>query len=66
MFAVYCPEHDAEVLLSQRRVKRLVNVEPGVIAVELVCYDGQLLTVLTGARVTEASQAGAARDEAAA
>lgn len=51
MFAVYCPRHDSEVLLGLSRIKRMVNIQPGVIAVELVCHDGEVLTVLTGARM---------------
>ncbi|MGH3466884.1 MAG: hypothetical protein ACRDQF_04010 [Thermocrispum sp.] len=56
MFKVYCPQHGSDVLLGLRRIKRVVNVEPGVIEVELICYDGQVLTLVTGSRATEAGR----------
>jgi len=47
MFAVYCPRHGTEVLLDERRIRGLTNVE-GAILVELECYDGELILLVTG------------------
>ncbi|SNR52581.1 hypothetical protein SAMN06265360_108177 [Haloechinothrix alba] len=52
MFTVYCPRHQANVLLGFRRIRRVINVSPGVIAVQLVCHDGAVLELLTGSRVS--------------
>ncbi|MGI8692538.1 MAG: hypothetical protein ACR2JK_06500 [Geodermatophilaceae bacterium] len=50
MFAVHCPQHGSQVLLDVRRVTRLTNLGDGVIAVELTCYDGEHLFLMTGSR----------------
>ena len=50
MFAVHCPQHGSKVLLDVRRVTRLTNLGDGVIAVELRCYDGEHLFLMTGSR----------------
>ena len=52
MYLVYCPRHGRRVLLGLSRIRRLVNLSPGVIAVELQCYDGELLLLLAGSQVT--------------
>ena len=47
MFVAFCPLHDCEVLLGLSRIRNLANLAPGVLALELECYDGQRLAVLT-------------------
>lgn len=44
------PLHGCDVLLSLSCLRSMDNLAPGVIAVELECYDGQRLIVLTGAQ----------------
>ncbi|MDV6013411.1 hypothetical protein [Haloechinothrix sp. LS1_15] len=56
MFSVYCPQHDANVLLGFRRLIRAINVAPGVIALQFRCYDGVVVELLTGARVGAAAE----------
>lgn len=51
MFPVYCPQHDSTVLLGLSRMRRMVNLEPGVILLEFTCYDGEVVGLLTGSRV---------------
>ena len=48
MFAPYCPVHGCKVLLTAKEVRSVANLAPGVIAVELECYDGERLFLLTG------------------
>jgi len=55
VFVVFCPLHDCEVLLSLSRVRHLANLAPGVLALELECYDGQRLALLTGKQVETAT-----------
>ncbi|MQA64194.1 MAG: hypothetical protein GEU86_22685 [Actinophytocola sp.] len=50
MFKVYCPRHGSDVLLGYGRVRQVINVRPGVIVVELRCYDGEIVRLLTGSR----------------
>lgn len=57
MFAVHCPRHGAQVLLDIRRVTGLTNLSDGLIAVELTCYDGEPLVLVTGSRVAADRQA---------
>jgi hypothetical protein len=49
MLALYCPRHGHEVLLGASRLIRLVNLGHGLILTEARCYDGELLTAITGA-----------------
>jgi hypothetical protein len=56
MYYVYCPTHDAKVLLFHDQVRGIVNSEDG-IAVHLECYDGTAL-------VWEVERAGRARSTA--
>jgi hypothetical protein len=56
----YCPLHGCQVLLGLTGVRRLTNLAPGVLALELECYDGQQLVVLTGKHVTTADEPGPA------
>jgi hypothetical protein len=64
MFSVYCPRHGANVLLGFRRLVHVVNVAPGVIALQFRCYDGEVVELLTGARVGAAGEASPAPDTA--
>lgn len=52
MFTVYCPQHGSKVLLGLSRLRRMINLEPGVILLEFTCYDGEVVQLLTGARVS--------------
>ncbi len=54
MFAPYCPRHGCQVLLTTSRIRNLSNLGEGVIALELECYDGQLLLLLTGSTLNTA------------
>lgn len=56
MFAVFCPRHGCKVLLGPQRIRAVRNLGPGIVAVELTCFDGEELVVLTGARVTEGAE----------
>jgi hypothetical protein len=56
----YCPLHGCQVLLGLTCIRRLANLAPGVFALELECYDGQQLVVLTGKRVTTGGEPGPA------
>ncbi|PZS33572.1 MAG: hypothetical protein DLM59_06375 [Pseudonocardiales bacterium] len=47
MFSAYCPRHGSEVLFGERRIRRLQNID-GVILVEVECYDGERITIVTG------------------
>ena len=47
MFTVHCPAHGCEVLLSDRRVERLVEVDAG-IRVDWICWCGERGSLLTG------------------
>ncbi len=51
MFPVYCPRHGSTVLLGMSSMRRMVNVEPGVILLEFTCYDGEVVRLLTGRHV---------------
>ncbi|WP_017599254.1 hypothetical protein [Nocardiopsis lucentensis] len=53
MFDVYCPDCGMTTLLGPRRVLAMHNTEPGVITVELLCYDGHRVTLVTGKRADE-------------
>lgn len=50
MFKIYCPRHGSDVLLGFSRVQKMINVRPGVIVVELRCYDGEVIRMVTGSR----------------
>lgn len=52
MLAVHCPRHGGTVLLGPGRITGIHNLATGVMVVELRCYDGTPLTLLTGAGVT--------------
>ena len=52
MFVAFCPLHGCDVLLGPRRLRSLVTLASGVLAVKLQCYDGTTLLVLTGTQVT--------------
>jgi hypothetical protein len=56
MFAAYCPRHGAEVLLTERRIRRLRNTDHGIV-LELECYDGERLVIVTGRRAGRARTA---------
>jgi len=52
MFAVYCPTHQAEVVLGPSLVRRVTNVD-GLIAIELECSEGERVFYYTGRRFHE-------------
>ncbi|MGH3978162.1 MAG: hypothetical protein ACRDRZ_04035 [Pseudonocardiaceae bacterium] len=47
MIAVHCPRHGARVLLTERRIRALHNTDDGIV-MELECYDGERIVVVTG------------------
>jgi hypothetical protein len=47
MFSVHCPAHGREVLLSDRRIARIVNVDEG-IRLDWVCWCGERGSLITG------------------
>lgn len=51
MFDPYCPVHGGRVLLTTDRLRGLSNLAEGVIALELECYDGERLLLLTGSQI---------------
>lgn len=51
VFVAFCPRHDCEVLLGAGCLRGLTHLAPGVLALELECYDGEPLVVLTGSHV---------------
>lgn len=57
MVNAYCPRHGTRVLLTERRIRGMHNTDAGIV-MELECYDGERIFVVTGR--------GAAADPAAA
>jgi hypothetical protein len=53
MWRVYCTECGEVVLLDCAQLGSVVNLEPGVIAVELRCTRGHRIPVLTGHAIGE-------------
>ena len=51
MFVVYCHRHGCGVPLGLGRIRDVASLARSVLAVELECYDGKHLTVLTGQAV---------------
>jgi hypothetical protein len=48
MFLAYCDECEERFLLPANHVTAVHNLESGVIAVELTCYEGHKIIVLSG------------------
>jgi hypothetical protein len=48
MWRVYCSDCEEVVLLDSSQLASVVNLEPGVIAVEVWCTRGHLVPMLTG------------------
>lgn len=53
MFDVFCDECGHTVLVNHRRIRGLVNLAPGVIALELQCPVGHQVRILTGRATQE-------------
>ncbi|MFI7699323.1 hypothetical protein [Nonomuraea sp. NPDC049480] len=51
MFLAYCDECEDRFLLPANHVVALHNLESGVIAVELTCYEGHHIMVVSGNEV---------------
>ena len=49
MFSVHCPAHGCEVLLTDRRIEALVEIEEG-IRLDWVCWCGERGSFVTGRR----------------
>jgi hypothetical protein len=49
MFSAYCPRHRSNVLLSEGQIRGLSNLD-GSIVVDVECYDGERIRVVTGRR----------------
>lgn len=56
MFVVHCPECDQQMLLGVRSIRQLHNLDSGAVAVEMTCYRGHSLMLMSGnAHVTGSS-----------
>jgi hypothetical protein len=53
MWPVYCTDCGQFAFADCRQITRVVNLAPGVIAVEVRCVRGHRIPVLTGAAVRE-------------
>lgn len=51
MFSVHCPRHGERVLLTERRIRALHNTTAGIV-LEVECYDGERIFVVTGRGAT--------------
>ncbi|HVL82952.1 MAG TPA: hypothetical protein VM367_01465 [Pseudonocardia sp.] len=58
MLVVHCPRHGCRVLLTERRIRALLNTPQGIV-LEVECDCGERITLVTGRAV------GAALDRAA-
>lgn len=47
MFGVHCPRHGTRVLLTERRIRAVHNTAGGIV-VEVECYDGERILLVTG------------------
>lgn len=47
MLTVFCPRHNARVLLSERRIRAVHNTADGIV-VEVECHDGARVLTVTG------------------
>ena len=47
MIVAYCPAHRSEVLLSERRVRSMSATDDALL-VEVECYDGERILIVTG------------------
>lgn len=48
MFLAYCDECEERFLLPVSHIRAVHNLASGVIAVEVVCYEGHTTLVMTG------------------
>ncbi|WP_327090540.1 hypothetical protein OIE66_07925 [Nonomuraea sp. NBC_01738] len=48
MFLAYCDECEARFLLPPSHVRAVHNLAGGVIVIELTCYEGHRLLVMSG------------------
>lgn len=51
MFLAYCEECKERFLLPVSHIKAVHNLAHGVIAVEVVCYEGHISMVMTGSDI---------------
>jgi hypothetical protein len=51
MFLAFCDECDRRMLLPASHVRALHNLASGVIAVELTCYEGHVVLLLSGSDI---------------
>ena len=56
MFTIDCPTHGSKVLLTERRIRGLRNVDAGIL-LEVECYCGHRALILTGRRTAYAKAA---------
>ncbi len=47
MFSAYCPRHRSDVLFTERRIRRMTNADGGIL-MEVECYDGERILIVTG------------------
>jgi hypothetical protein len=48
MFLGFCDECDRRMLLPASHVRAVHNLAPGVLVMELTCYEGHTLLVMSG------------------
>ena len=58
MIDAYCPRHGATLLFTERRITALRNTPHG-IELEILCYCGERIEILTGVAAKEPLAAGA-------
>jgi hypothetical protein len=51
VFLAYCDECDRQMLLPASHIRALHNLARGVIAVEMTCYEGHVILVLSGSDI---------------
>jgi acetyltransferase-like isoleucine patch superfamily enzyme len=47
MFAIDCPSHGRQVLVTDRRIRSLANTDHGIV-IDVECWCGTHVTLLTG------------------
>ena len=54
MLSAYCPRHGSRVILSERRIRAVHNTADGIV-LEVECYDGERIMLVTGRAASEGS-----------
>ncbi len=56
MLTVYCPRHRSRVLLSDQHIRAVHNTVHGIV-IEVECFDGERILMVTGASIDAAAPA---------